>query len=465
MAEQEQWVNLPKEDLFKSDGVTSKARLGMPYVSFKTKETDLTGFKLKITVTGDYAKYTAEEKKRNRNFRLFEEFKAQAMNAGTDKGLLYQYVRLAAAGGNQYQLKAKYKDQEVSGTIKLITRRRLFFQVMAMRTVTAPDLTNLIDTFWGESDKLFIDLQRVGGTDTVPKIPCMEDTKGRQLIDSCRPKYTLKKYKPYAFAICFIEHYADFAESTYRWTISRTIPKVLSSGDFNGLEFTLKLPANTYLWKDLDPQDDANERWAGGGPLIRVVDSTGKVLSTIDKIESWRTARNGVAAATHGGMWNQIVVKLPSDAIRRKLLSDQTVQLRIDWKLGLADGFTNGVSYNSTNLVAVCRRARWEDRPVDKMAQTIIHEVGHKIGLVPKGGAMALDAHAQQYTQRTHTGSHCGEGASWDGTAWSGSPTCVMFGSSWSTRTGAFCALCAPQVRKLDLSGDTLKVAGFKDSL
>lgn len=462
----EQWVNLTKDDLFKTDGIDSKASMGALRVKFKTKAADLSAFKVKVSIKGDYATYSDAEKGRNSNFGFGSYFTAPAVNDGKSEGTTTQPITLAAAGGNEYEISAMYKGKEVVGKLTVETRRRLYFQVMAMRGVTAPDLLNLIDTFWGEADKLYIDLQQVGGTATVANIGCMEDPKDDPFIDSCKPAYTLRKYKPYAFAVCFIEHYSDFATHSLRRKFNRTLPRKLSNASFDGLTFTLKLPDGVFLWKDLDKQDDANKRWALNGPRVTVIDAAGVDLLDVSAgVESTEAYRDGVAAGAHGGKYNAVRIKMKPDAVSRNYFSDKALTFRVRWNVGIADGFTNGVSYNTTNLVAVATRVEWEDRPVDRMSQTIVHEVGHKIGMVPKGGAGELDAHAQQYTQRTHQGSHCAQGANWDGTRWSGSPICVMFGSSWDSRKGQFCPICSPLVRKLDLSADTLKTTGFKNTL
>ncbi|MBT8070341.1 MAG: hypothetical protein KJO80_07905, partial [Gammaproteobacteria bacterium] len=68
---------------------------------------------------------------------------------------------------------------------------------------------------------------------------------------------------------------------------------------------------------------------------------------------------------------------------------------------------------------------------------------------------------------------HCTKGAAWDATKargrrWSGNPGCVMFGSNAIGANKApkeFCSDCSKIVRKLDLSGATLKLGGFKVSM
>jgi hypothetical protein len=72
-----------------------------------------------------------------------------------------------------------------------------------------------------------------------------------------------------------------------------------------------------------------------------------------------------------------------------------------------------------------------------------------------------------------HQGPHCSKGAAWDSTKprgqrWSGSPGCTMFGATGIGANKApegFCSDCSKLVRKLDLTGPTLKLGGFRVSM
>lgn len=106
-------------------------------------------------------------------------------------------------------------------------------------------------------------------------------------------------------------------------------------------------------------------------------------------------------------------------------------------------GSTNGVSwYNAIWLAHENMHSGLRGDPAKQ--QTMIHEVGHFVGLVPA-------AQSTQYTGKDHQGGHCSTGipggelgdASYRGK----SGTCVMFGENGAQRQGTFCATCDPSVR------------------
>ena len=95
------------------------------------------------------------------------------------------------------------------------------------------------------------------------------------------------------------------------------------------------------------------------------------------------------------------------------------------------------------------------------MGQTLVHEIGHQVGMVP--GERALSGLAQgkhHYLGLGHVGNHCHNGCDLkddidkDNNKWNGNAReksrCVMFGSANGKES--FCSECAMQVRKVNLS-------------
>lgn len=91
------------------------------------------------------------------------------------------------------------------------------------------------------------------------------------------------------------------------------------------------------------------------------------------------------------------------------------------------------------------------------MAAIMVHEVGHKIGMVPgPQGDHDLDQQASYYDAHGHHGGHCHHGAplvDYATVVPATAPTCTMFGDT-RTHTLRFCPDCLPSVRKLDVSPD-----------
>nr|MCH9680321.1 hypothetical protein [Deltaproteobacteria bacterium] len=110
-----------------------------------------------------------------------------------------------------------------------------------------------------------------------------------------------------------------------------------------------------------------------------------------------------------------------------------------------------GVSFGTqTQRICVATRAGWVDVDPAKQQALVLHEIGHKLGLVPDGSG-SLDRSPLQY-DHTHTGSHC---------HWRLAPAaaygpyemgrCVMFGEALAPNQ-AFCQTCCDAARKADLS-------------
>lgn len=127
-----------------------------------------------------------------------------------------------------------------------------------------------------------------------------------------------------------------------------------------------------------------------------------------------------------------------------------TLTLTVHW----VDRMRGGMSFSGSPTVLICTRAWWTDISATEQNQTLVHELGHQFGMVPEGAGSSLDRHADQYIDSGHVGSHCHNGvpaaASYSNSAAGAASTCVIFGAT--NGKIAYCGLCTPQVRKLDLS-------------
>jgi hypothetical protein len=116
-----------------------------------------------------------------------------------------------------------------------------------------------------------------------------------------------------------------------------------------------------------------------------------------------------------------------------------------------------GLSLPTENLVTVASQRLDGTRvPSDTMAGILVHEIGHKIGMVPgPQGDPDLDEQSSYYDGRGHSGGHCRHPApllgDYRGARPTPAPECTMFGDI-RTKTTKFCALCETSVRKLDIS-------------
>jgi hypothetical protein len=116
--------------------------------------------------------------------------------------------------------------------------------------------------------------------------------------------------------------------------------------------------------------------------------------------------------------------------------------------------FRGGIAIVGTsNLIAVATQITWQDTPPSNLSGFIIHELAHKLGMVPSGTENSLcdlEATKTSYEDKGHTGPHCHFGLeNQENYLDVGGARCVMFGAP--TTTTAFCDACTAALRKVHL--------------
>jgi hypothetical protein len=470
---EEQWINLPVDDDYVEDSIGSKERLGPARFKVKFKKASLAGFRVKIIPKGgDHEKYSAAERKRNSNFRV--RVSASATNNAQKEVVLEKEVFLSAAGGNEYKIQAKYKKTEVESGLLLSSRRKLFYQVMSMTGISAGSTATLEQAFWNPGKKFFIEMRKRGGTPHVKYLPCLDGDNDDDFIRSSAKGYQLKKYKPYAFGVNFVNYIATPEELEIERAVNFTLPSKISQWNAGDQEWTVKLPSN--LWYELDPADDAKRRWLKGCELWFEPDAAPGTKEIVP-IAAGDIVPSGAKTGAHGGR-KELKVRVPVNDANRNLFTERKGKWKIKLKLLFVRGFSAGFAYNAINLIAIATKAWWNDS-TSGAEYVLNHEIGHKVGMVADGKGKSPDTHAHLYgdkrgvNDQDHQGPHCSNGAAWDaskkrGKRWSGTPKCVMFGATGIGGTRAppeFCDECAPIVRKLDLSDTRLLQTGFRISM
>src|SRR5690606_39232436 len=188
---EEQWINLPEDDDFVADSIKSKERLGSARFKVKFKKASLAGFRVKVIPLGgkDHESYSKGERNRNENFRV--RVTGSASNQGKTEVVLDKKVFLNAAGGNKYKIQAQYKKKVVESGLELETRRKLLYQVMAMRGITAGSTATMEQAFWQPGKKYFVEMKKQGATATVAYIPCLDGANHAKFIRASAAGYTL----------------------------------------------------------------------------------------------------------------------------------------------------------------------------------------------------------------------------------------------------------------------------------
>lgn len=480
----EQWVNLPKNSKMAEGGPTH--RLGDLRVRVKFQKATLGSYKWRIRQT-DGVRYSKAERKRNRRFRLF--LGGSRTNDSKTELRVMQEFHLPAAGGNKYEAVAIRNKKEVKSQ-QVEVRRRIWYQIMHMKSISSLSLSHMENAFWNPGKNLYLQVKKVGADAPIDYIKTLWKNKVKktsnytQFINAAKTAWSARDKVPYAFAVAFVDYIAKSGETTIKQPLNFNVPSKLSSWSWRGDEQTINI-GSKYLWFGLDDQDDKNRSWFIAATLIFIgSDGTKKALG----VAPGDAAIAGPDYAPYGGK-KQVKLRITEASLKKIGMSRNFfTSKKGSWTLKLTvrtlAGHSGGFAFTEIPLLAISTRSWFKDRDKNDMLATVVHEVGHKVGLAARGdgtkGGPLPDKNSHLYgwpkgvDDRGHNGPHCANGATWNGTNWSGTPICVMFGSNgyvdkstkkWVQRKADFCPDCEKIVRKLDLAGVTLVTTGFKKPL
>lgn len=458
----EQWVNLPKEDRFVEKGIT-KDRLGPVSLVFEFKKAKpMLSWKMKITpVGGDNATYSRTEMGRNKHFKDNRVLSFGISDA--KEVLIEENVFLPAAGGNKFKVEAQDSTgKKIGSAVEVETRRKLYYQVICMKDIAPPSMTGLEDTFWDPAKKYYLKLSAPKPKGEMKfykniKSDSWSEVGGRRdMFRQAKSGYKLKNLHPFTFVVVCSKMIGSTKDLTFK--IPFTLwGKMFKKGD-EVLEVTL--PGDKALWFGVDDLDDQKN---GGKGLwlksrVKFDDATGAPILLDDA--------DVVLGPATGRWYQKIRVTLKGD-LRNQVL----------WRRGMLElsvltvgGFSGGYSDPMANFITI-GSAGWDAAYSEsKKVQILIHEVGHKVGMVADGKGPAPAAPPNLYghigtgpnaNNKGHQGPHCEKGMTYAaGTgSWTGTPGCVMFGATSGgghATPKTFCADCEKVVRKLDVDARVL---------
>jgi hypothetical protein len=245
---------------------------------------------------------------------------------------------------------------------------------------------------------------------------------------------------PYGVAIVYVKHIA--AKETGQQIFdnaqggSKSLVNVLIEND-NGNRF--------FLWHNLDSEDSWFVNcWYEDGVNPRI-------YIPIEKCTPIQSDRRDIGVGGCDNV-NIDVSELPNTIGR--------ITLTFNWVRGMILGF----AHPNQLAVAVATHAMWVPNQPDRQNEIIIHEVGHKIEMVPNPNSKRhrrklLDIGTYHYDDsKGHQGDHChydirpGQ-IRYDSSQDVADAKCVMFGAK-SPRNirKVFCPNCRMSVKKMDLS-------------
>ncbi len=408
MAVKTQWVNYPSADgtigAFRvtrskmTDGdVASVHDMGRTvYLKVKFEKQNFWALaKLTLKRHGANAAYSPTERSRNAGVfvPLLNDFSFVSM-----KGEAVFKVRLTPAGGDRYKFEAVNlaSGKKVESADEIQTRRNLFFQNIRMskaHMIGGGQKSALKDRFWDPANNLYLKLEEYAAGKTIPNLVNFNDEK-RPTLDMVRRNARTvydKSKAPYAFVVLFVnKNCIPGAENSWR-------PATVKGN-------STKVDTYQRLFSFAEPSADDFRS------LVWVPDSTG-VAEPFAKADVKRigpkTMQVNTSGKTRGAgyfQWSMLIVSI--------------------------EGM--GLSLPTENLVTIASRY-CDGKKVTKSTQLniLVHEIGHKIGMVPgPQGDQDLDQQSTYYDGRGHSGGHCRHPApllpTYAGVNPSPKPTCTM---------------------------------------
>lgn len=483
------WVNLARKDVFAKDGIPSVHRTSQ-WVGVAVRFQEISGedFKMRIVPWppgGGNAVYSENERKRNTNFRFWK-IPLQRKEGKNKKVFLQECAHLRPSGGDQYKIEAKYGEKVVVSPTILETRRRLYYEVISMSGGDC--LSSFADfekTFEGKAHKFFVEMkEKGGGRNGMKFLKTLRDGNTGEFFIAARKAYSIKEYEPFAVAVVFANYIADKKFLSMEDIVDFSAPSklvhpvtwnpfaftrdVIQWSDFEFVVDVKNAAGDTeYLWHGLDDQDDGNREWVKRAYFFP---ENGNAF----RVDTANISLEGSKKGSLGG-YSQVRVKIPKEKVKEMM---GVIKGSLFLDLNVVDGFSGGLSYTQLNIIVICTKSWWERERQRDMFQVLVHEMGHKIGMVANGTGTGADKPAPDkpagfYSNREdgkdyegHRGPHCKVGCTYTEPTrrepsghWSGVPGCVMFGATScgvSPSPATFCADCAKVVRKLDLDGSRL---------
>lgn len=428
-----QYVNLKKEKRF-IDGKLVKATHQLGKIircKVKFDKPKKSHFTLKLEPASTNLSYTTLEKKRNTNFK----FQETELNLVTDeKGEKIvegnTNLFLDQAGGNKYKITATDNNgTTLTSSANIKTLRLLYYVVVKMKGLNS--VASSLSIFENEfkTNHILFNKYADASIAYMENIGVNDASKFQTNVTNAYNAHAGRA--PYCIAIAYTDHLAVKDASV---TLAPPVKTIQVGPGAVPILFSVinAKGKSSALWNNIVK----NEDWFVD--CIYTDSITGRTTS-ISKTQCTPFSSKGPT-----NYYNQVKVDVSNLPLGNG---------HIELKVNSVNRMRGGLSFTGTNIVAICTRAWWRTISTADQNQVMIHEVGHKVGMVPNGNK--LDKPVNYYdSNQGHVGSHCHTGIPiqkrYDDSVSAKRSMCVMYGAT-NGKT-AFCTDCAKCVKKTDVS-------------
>ncbi len=449
----EQWVNLDK-NLAQENADPSKplvlARLGRgAHIRIKFREDHGAYAKYRVVATDAVDSIYKNGKERKYGpFRLYNGRSSVATGVG--ETTVTQACSLPAMGGNEYKVEAKYEDASGNETVKtsqsfLTGRRRVYcvpvlMETYSTATATFPAAFAALQTSLWSTDELFIDVRKIepAVSAKLKRRAVPNESLPLSFFDALRPYLApLKKCTP-GFGLVWADQIGRKVarEECFLFDVATSTPG--GQYGYDATNETITLTLKDPLWHGFAAEEDLDKHWLSFVD-VTTFDDVGADLPDFtlprDAVDI-----DGDKSGSDGG-YTKIKIDLKRALDARKAIYTRGGQFKVTWELRYATKFLWGVKYGQGNVVAVATRSSWTPIPPADVIATMLHEVAHRLGMVPDGKDPSfLKRNPNEDSEKgdPSKGGHCKI------------PKCVMLGEG--SAPNKFCHNCYADLRRTDLS-------------
>lgn len=355
-------------------------------------------------------------------------------------------ITLPAAGLNTYLFEVVNDKNQIISTELVETARRIYIQEIMLpgpESLARPHGFQPTATEYARHGVDVVQLPPVSGRGDANSDVFTDDgdPRLRQLARAVYPRSQGPSHEPYTIVVCHVDRLASMLPVQPIYVQAVTGP---SAAD-KLIQFVSADGNVSFLWHHIEPNTD----WL---------------------VEALFEYTDPAAGVRQIPIPRDRLTPVPYDAAAPKECSAVNIRMagllptptngKVILRVRLMESAAAGVAFYNSNLLCVAAMSPWEPVTMDYQQQTLVHEIGHLIGMVPSGpewvqahpdeadmDASKLDKGPYFYSQ---FGNHCHFGlpASQATPAYTGS--CVMFGGDCLSIR--YCVNCAKAVRKVDMS-------------
>jgi len=394
-------------------------------------------FTIKYEVDRGNAEYTDAEKSRNERF-TFQDIEKKYTTGSDGTKVITNDFFVAAAGGNSYELKAwDTNTNTVTSSGKIIINR--FFNYIEIKMKGLSSVASSLNVFENEFKDNYFHLKALTSVEMehMENISTGDTNSFKIKVREAYRKSEAKDKEPFVVIVAYTDHLA--VKNPNQSLIKNGVNVGPGCAPIEipiiGAGLTNPAMKRRSLWNNLESGQD----WFVSCSFLP--DGEG------ENIDITKTKCEAITVSSSSPN-NCKKVKINVDHLNE---ATGKITLTVNW----VDRMRAGIAFGG-NLICVCTRSWWNDISEIEQNQIIIHEMGHKVGMVANGMRKLPDKVSSHYdNSKGHVGNHCyfenADGqARYDSTTDRANSKCVMYGSV--NGRSKFCEKCKPALRKLDIS-------------